>query len=430
MGKPRIVIVGAGFGGLSAARGLAKADAEVVVVDRANHHLFQPLLYQVATAGLAPTQIASPVRSILADQANARVMLGEVTGVDLAAREVRMGARRLGYDQLIVATGASHSYFGHDEWAAFAPGLKSLDDALELRRRILLAFERAELAEDAAARRRLLTFVVIGAGPTGVELAGAIAELAHRALARDFRAIQGHMAKVVLVEAGPRVLPAFPEALSSYARQVLGRLGVTVRTGCAVTACDAAGVALGDEVLNAATVIWAAGVTASPAADWLGVGKDRAGRAVVSPDLSLAGHPEVFVIGDTAHVDAGGAPLPGLAPVAKQEGGYVASVVRARIEGRASPAPFRYRSSGSLATIGRKAAVVAMGGLRLKGASAWLLWSVAHIWFLIGFRNRLAVTLDWAWAYLTFERGARLITGCTRDPGLCETSAPKAQAAA
>jgi NADH dehydrogenase len=420
MGKPRIVIVGAGFAGLSAAKALAGAPAEVVLLDRSNHHLFQPLLYQVATAGLAPTQIATPVRSILADQANVRVMLGEATGVDLAARQVRLGARRLDYDQLILATGASHSYFGHDEWAGSAPGLKSLDDALELRRRILLAFERAELEADEAARARLLTFVVIGAGPTGVEMAGAVAELARRALVRDFRAIRGRMAKVVLIEAGPRVLPAFPEPLSQYAKRALEGLGVTVRLGEAVTDCGPFGVTLGDDVIPAATVVWAAGVMASPAATWLRADKDRVGRAVVGPDLSIPGHPEVFVIGDTAHVAAGGAPLPGVAPVAKQEGAYVARVIAARLAGRSAPPPFRYRSSGALATVGRKAAVVRMAGLQLSGGFAWLLWCVAHIWFLIGFRNRVAVTLDWIWAYLTFERGARLITGCTKGAADCD----------
>jgi NADH dehydrogenase len=417
MSRPRIVIVGAGFGGLSAAKALANAPAEVLVVDRSNHHLFQPLLYQVATAGLAPTQIASPIRSVLGDQANARVILGEVEGVDLKAREIKFDGRRIGYEQLIIATGATHSYFGHDEWASSAPGLKTLDDALELRRRILLAFERAELEDDAAERERLLTFVVIGAGPTGVELAGAIAELARRALARDFRAIQSAMAKVVLIEAGPRVLPAFPEPLSAYAQSALEKLGVTVRLGQAVTACDAAGVELGGERINARTILWAAGVKVSTLAERLDATKDRAGRVVVGPDLSLPGYPEVFVIGDAAHIEGGKGPLPGLAPVAKQEGAYVARLLERRLRGEAPPGPFRYADAGILATVGRKAAVVAMGGLRLKGALAWLLWSVAHIYFLIGFRNRLAVTLDWAWAYLTFERGARLITGLVGKDG-------------
>jgi NADH dehydrogenase len=416
MTRPRVVIVGAGFGGLSAATALAHAPAEVVVIDRANHHLFQPLLYQVATAGLAPTQIASPIRSILGTQANARVIMGEVVGVDAAAKEVVLHeGRRIPYDHLIVATGATHSYFGHDDWAEAAPGLKSLDDALDIRRRILLAFERAELEDDPAERARLLTFVVIGAGPTGVELAGAIAELARRALGRDFRAIQCAMARVVLIEAGPRVLPAFPEPLSAYAQHALEKLGVTVRLGQAVTACDDAGVELGGERIGARTILWAAGVMASPAADWLHLAKDRAGRAIVAPDLSAPGQSGVHVIGDTAHLDVGGRPLPGVAPVAKQQGAYVGRLIASRIAGRGDIGPFRYKDAGSLATVGRQAAVVAMGGLQLTGAPAWLLWSVAHVWFLIGFRNRIAVTIDWLWAYLTFERGARLITGRTSE---------------
>jgi NADH dehydrogenase FAD-containing subunit len=416
MSRPRIVIVGAGFGGLAAAAALKDVPAEVVVIDRSNHHLFQPLLYQVATAGLAPTQIASPIRSILARQDNARVILGEVTGVDAAARTVRLGDRSEPYDHLVLATGASHGYFGHAEWARFAPGLKALNDALGLRGRILLAFERAEVETDPAERARLLTFLVIGGGPTGVELAGAIAELAHRALARDFRAIRGEMARVVLIEAGPRLLPSFPAALSAYAARALGCLGVEVRVGRAVTRVQDGGVELGEEPVAARTILWAAGVMASPAADWLGAAKDRAGRVLVEPDLSLPGAPEVFVIGDAAHLEIGGVPLPGIAPVAKQQGAYVARVIAARVAGRRAPRPFRYRDAGALATVGRKSAVVAMGPLRLTGAPAWLLWSAAHIWFLIGFRNRLAVTLDWLWAYLTFERGARLITGAAGAP--------------
>ncbi len=412
MALPRIVIVGAGFAGLSAAKALARAKAEVIVIDRSNHHLFQPLLYQVATAGLAPTQIANPIRTILRHQDNTRVLLGEVTAVNTKRREVVLGERAVPYDYLVLATGATHSYFGHDDWAAAAPGLKSLDDALHLRTRILLAFERAELEEDPAERERLLTFVVIGAGPTGVELAGAIAELARRALACDFRAIRTAMAKVLLIEAGPRILPAFPEMLSAYAAKALRKLGVTVRTDEAVTGCSEDGVDLGAEKIFARTAIWAAGVTASPAAEWLGAERDRAGRSVVEPDLSVPGHPEVFVAGDAARLGTpGGGTVPGVAPAAKQEGAYVGRLIASRIAGRPAPAPFRYMDSGSLATVGRQAAAVAMGPLRLTGLIAWLLWSVAHIWFLIGFRNRLAVTLDWVWAYLTFERGARLITG-------------------
>jgi NADH dehydrogenase len=411
MTAPRVVIIGAGFAGLSAAKALAGAPAEVLVIDRSNHHLFQPLLYQVATAGLAPTQIANPIRSVLGPQANARVILGEVAGVDVDARTVSLADRSLAYDHLIIATGAAHSYFGHDDWARVAPGLKSLDDALGIRRRILLAFERAEVETDPAERDRLLTFVIIGAGPTGVELAGAIAELARRALARDFRAIRHAMAKVELVEAGRRVLPSFPAPLSAYAQRILTRLGVDVRLGKAVTACDENGVTLGDERIEARTILWAAGVLASPAAAWTRAQADRAGRVVVTPRLTLPGHDDVFVIGDAAHVDVGGGPLPGLAPVAKQQGAYVADAVRRHLAGAEPAPPFRYRDAGALATIGRQAAVAAFGRLRVTGPLAWLLWSVAHIYFLIGFRNRIAVTLDWTWAYVTFDRGARLITG-------------------
>jgi NADH dehydrogenase len=404
-----VVIIGAGFGGLSAAKALAGAPAEVLVIDRSNHHLFQPLLYQVATAGLAPTQIASPIRSILGTQANARVILGEVTGIDVEARTVSLPDRSVAYDELVIATGATESYFGHDEWARVAAGLKTLDDALLIRRRILLAFERAEVESDAAERDRLLTFVIVGAGPTGVELAGAIAELARRALTRDFRAIRQSMAKVLLVEAGPRVLPSFPSILSDYAKRTLARLGVNVRLGTLVTGVDADGVTLGGERIEARTILWAAGVKASPVAGWTRAEADRAGRVVVTPGLTLPGHDDVFVIGDAAHVDE--RPLPGLAPVAKQQGAYVAGAIRRRIAGAEPPPPFRYRDAGMLATIGRQAAVAAIGPLRLTGGLAWLLWSVAHIYFLIGFRNRIAVTLDWAFAYVTFERGARLITG-------------------
>ena len=411
MAAPRVLNIGAGFGGLSAARALAGAPAEVVVIDRSNHHLFQPLLYQVATAGLAPTQIASPIRSILGPQANARVILGEVTGVDVASRTVSLADRSLAYDHLIIATGAAHSYFGHAEWASVAPGLKSLDDALGIRRRVLLAFERAEVETDPAERERLLTFVIVGGGPTGVELAGAIAELARRALARDFRTIRHAMAKVDLVEAGPRVLPSFPAPLSAYASRTLARLGVDVRLGKAVTDCDVGGVTLGDERIQARTILWAAGVLASPAAAWTRAEADRAGRVVVTPRLTLPGHDEVFVIGDAAHFDVGEGPLPGLAPVAKQQGAYVAAAIRHHLAVEGPSPPFRYRDAGALATIGRQVAVAAFGRLWLTGALAWLLWSIAHIYFLIGFRNRIAVTLDWAWAYVTFERGARLITG-------------------
>jgi NADH dehydrogenase FAD-containing subunit len=413
---PRVVIIGAGFGGLAAATALKNAAVQVTVIDRRNYHLFQPLLYQVATAALSPADIAQPIRSILRRQRNATVLLGRVTGIDTAARQVLIGERRVAYDHLIVATGARHAYFGHDDWEPFAPGLKKIEDATDVRRCILLAFEQAEIAEDLNERAALLTFVVIGGGPTGIELAGAIAELARQALAADFRKIDPRDARVILIEAGPRVLPTFPEKLSNIARRALERLGVEIRLGAPVTECDADGVGVRGERIAARTILWAAGVAASPAARWLGAEEDRAGRVKVQADLSLPGHPEVFVIGDTAlAIDAAGNPLPGIAPAAKQAGGYVAQVIRARIAGRKTPRPFRYRHLGNLATIGRKAAVADFGRIRLSGRVAWLLWGLVHIYFLIGFRNRLAVSLDWLWAYLTFERGARLITGPISD---------------
>ncbi|MHB8528533.1 MAG: NAD(P)/FAD-dependent oxidoreductase [Caulobacteraceae bacterium] len=405
-----MVIVGGGFGGLSAAKALAGARLDLVLVDRRNHHLFQPLLYQVATAGLAPTQIASPIRSILRGQENARVALAQVTGVDLAAREIILGQGRQAYDYLVLATGARETWFGHDEWKAFAPGLKTLEDAIGLRTRILLAFEKAEQAGDPDERRRLLTFVVVGGGPTGVELAGAIAELARRALDYDFQAIGGEMAKVILLEAGPRLLPTFSPRLSAYAAKALGRLRVEVRLGQAVIDCGPAGVGLGDGRIESRTVIWAAGVRASPAALWLGAQADAAGRAIVGPDLSIPGHPEVFVIGDASlSVGPRGRPTPGLAPAAKQQGAYVARLIRRDLTGKPRGPAFAYRDYGALATVGRKAAVVSLGRIELTGSIAWLFWCVAHIFFLIGFRNRVMVALDWLWAYFTFERGARLI---------------------
>jgi NADH dehydrogenase len=408
---PRIVIIGAGFGGLSAAKALARAAAEVIVIDERNYHLFQPLLYQVATAGLSPADIAAPIRGILTRHKNVRVLLGRVTGIDVAARTVILRDRKVPYDHLIIATGARHAYFGHDEWAAVAPGIKTIDDATRLRRKILIALEHAEDDDDAEERRRLMTFVVVGGGPTGVEMAGAIAELAKVALAGDFRAIDPKMSKIVLVEAGPRLLPVFPEHLSEVARLSLQRLGVEVRLGTAVTQCDANGVTLGTERIESRTIVWAAGVAASPAADWLGASRDRLGRVTVTGDLTLADHPEIFVIGDTAHaLDKTGKPLPGLAPVAKQQGKYVAAVLLARLAGSPGPPPFRYRHAGNLATVGRTAAVVDFGLIQLTGRLAWLVWSAAHIYFLIGFRNRVAVALDWLWAYATFQRGARLIT--------------------
>ncbi len=413
--RKRVVIVGAGFGGLSAARALARAPVDVTVVDRRNYHLFQPLLYQVAAAGLSPADIASPIRAILRRQANAAVILAKVTGIDAERREVIAGDRRIPYDFLVLATGAKHAYFGRDEWAAHAHGIKKIDDATALRRRILLAFEEAETEADPVERRRLLTFVVIGAGPTGVEMAGAIAELARKALAADFRAIDPRCARVLLVEAGPRVLPTFDARLSEAALRSLERLGVEIRLGTAVTACDEGGVTLGAERIEAGTLVWAAGVRASPAGRWLGAAMDRAGRVEVGPDLTVPGRPEIFVIGDTAHARDGDRPLPGIAPVAKQQGAYVARAIIARLAGGAV-APFRYRDYGSMATIGRKSAVAAFGRLRLSGFPAWILWGAAHVWFLIGFRNRLVVTLSWLWSYLTFERGTRLITGGDPEP--------------
>jgi NADH dehydrogenase len=407
----RVVIVGAGFGGLSAAKGLAGSDFDVTVIDRHNYHLFQPLLYQVATAGLSPADIASPIRGILAQAQNIHVVLGKVSGVDTVRREVIAEGRRIPFDYLILATGAQHAYFGHGDWAAFAPGLKTIDDATYIRRRILLAFEKAETEADPAERARLLNFVIVGGGPTGVEMAGAIAELANRALAKDFRSIDPRCARIILVEAAPRLLTPFDPSLSEAAKRSLEQLGVEVRLDAAVTALDNEGVSVGTDRIEARTVIWGAGVIASPAGLWLGAEADRMGRVKVAPDLSVPGHPDIFVIGDTAAAfGPDGKPLPGVAPVAKQQGQYVARLLIARERGKTVP-PFRYRDFGSLATIGRKRAIVQIGSLKLTGFIAWLLWSVAHIYFLIGFRNRFVVATNWLWNYLTFQRGTRLITG-------------------
>ncbi len=406
---PRIVILGAGFAGLTAAKQLAKLAVDLTIVDQRNHHLFQPLLYQVATAGLSPADIATPIRSLFRGRGNVQVILGSVAAIDLIAQTVSLGDRAIAYDTLIVATGARHAYFGHDEWEPVAPGLKQVEDATEIRRRILLAFERAETEPEAAERRRLLTFAVVGAGPTGVELAGAIAELARVALVRDFRNIDTADTRIILIEAGERVLPTFPQTLSAKALAALQALGVEVRLGSPVTDCSAAGVVVAQQAIPAATIMWAAGVTASPAAAWLGAEHDPAGRVLVKPNLTLLHHPEVFVIGDTAVVrDALGQSLPGLAPVAKQQGAFVAECIAARLAGRTT-SNFRYRNLGSLATIGRGHAVADFGWLRLSGRVAWLLWGLVHIAFLIGFRNRIVVLLDWLWAYVTFKRGARLI---------------------
>jgi NADH:ubiquinone reductase (H+-translocating) len=413
---PRIVIVGAGFGGLWAASALARAPAQVTVIDEHNYHLFQPLLYQVATAGLSPADIAAPIRGILSRQRNAHVVLGQVVGVDKERRVVRLRDREVPYDWLVVASGARHAYFGHEEWAAFAPGLKNIDDATRLRRKILTALERAEQEPDARERQRLMTFVVVGGGATGVETAGAIAELVKVALARDFRAINPAMSRIILIEAGPRVLLSFAANLSAAAQRALERLGVEVRLGQPVTRCDEAGVMLGEERVACGVTIWAAGVMASPAAQWLRAEHDRAGRVLVDGDLSLPGDRRIFVIGDTASVrDEAGKSLPGVATVAKQEGKYVARLLLARLSGKPAPPPFHYRDYGELATVGRNFAVVDFRWLKLKGKIAWFVWSVAHIYFLIGFRNRLVVAMDWIWAYLTFQRGARLITASDSD---------------
>ena len=409
--RPQVVIVGAGFGGLEAAKALNRVAVDVIVVDRQNHHCFQPLLYQVATAALSPAEIAWPIRHILRQQRNATVLMAEVSGIDLAGRFVHTGAGPISYDYLVIATGATHSYFGRDDWADCAPGLKRIEDATRIRRSILLAFEQAELARDEAERQRLLTFVIVGGGATGVEMAGAIAEIARQTLAKDFRRIDPRSSRIILLEAGPRVLPTLPEDLSRYAERTLTRMGVDVRTSTRVTNCDRRGVDLDRGRIDAGTVIWAAGVVASPAARWLGAEHDYAGRVLVRPDLSLPNHPEVFVIGDAAGIrDQTGAMVPGVAQAAKQMGRYVGRVIAARVDEIPPPPPFRYRSLGDLATIGRRAAVVNFGYLRLKGFVGWLFWSLAHIYFLIGVKHRFIVAFTWLWDYVTFHRGARLIT--------------------
>jgi NADH dehydrogenase len=409
---PHVVIVGGGFAGLWATRALANAPVRITLLDRGNHHLFQPLLYQVATAGLSAPDIAAPLRHILRRQRNATVLMGEAVAVDTAGKRIALAdGTTLDYDFTLLATGATHAYFGHDEWAPHAPGLKTLDDALHIRRRILSAFERAEAEDDPAVRRALLTFAIIGGGPTGVELAGTLVEIARHTLRHEFRRIEPGDARVLLLEAGPRVLATFPESLSARARRQLERLGVEVRCGRPVSAIDAQGVSLGDERIAARTVLWAAGVAASPLARTLGVPLDRAGRVPLQPDLGVDGAPGVFVAGDLASVQRqDGRPVPGVAPAAKQMGRHIAMAIRARLAGKPSP-PFRYRDFGNLATIGRMAAVVHLGRLRLSGALAWWFWLTAHIFFLIGFRNRLSVMLSWTWAYWSYQRAARIILG-------------------
>lgn len=429
--QPRVVIVGSGFGGLQAARALRDAPVQVTVIDKSNHHLFQPLLYQVATAGLSPADISAPIRSILRKQANTRVLMLEVTGVDTQEQRVIAGDTSIPYDYLIMATGARHSYFGHNEWEQYAPGLKSITDATAIRRDILLAFEAAERESDLEKRDALLTFVLVGAGPSGVEMAGAIAELAHKALVSDFRNIDPKSARIILVEAGPKILTTFPDSQSRRAQKALNHLGVEVRTNAAVENVTADGVVIAGKLLTAKTVIWTAGVAASSAGQWLGAEVDRAGRVKVASDLSLPDHPNVFVIGDTASVIQDGKLLPGVAPVAMQEGRYVASLIAQKVAGNSGNAAntgntdnagkanttgktamreFHYHDKGSLATVGRSFGIVDIGRFRLYGFFAWMIWLVIHIFYLIGFRNRLVVMFQWAWAYLTFQRGARLIT--------------------
>jgi NADH:ubiquinone reductase (H+-translocating) len=430
--KPRIVIVGAGFGGLAVVRGLSGVDAEITLIDKQNHHVFQPLLYQVATAALSPADIAAPIRTIVKERKQMHVLLDEVTGIDKETRTVFLGSgASVAYDLLILATGARHSYFGNDHWAEYAPGIKTIDDATRVRRAILLALERAETnrQENIESRDELLTFVVIGGGPTGVEMAGAIAELTRHATSMEFRYITPKCVRIKLIEGSDRLLTNFPDDLSAAAKASLEMLGVEVMLGGRVNNIDATSVTVGEERIAAATIIWAAGVQASPAAAWLGVEADRAGRLIVQSDLTVQSYPNIFVIGDTAAViDANEKPVPGIAPAAKQQGAYVAKAIRSRIRSKNDIPPFRYRDFGTLATIGRKRAVIDFGWTRLKGFPAWFIWSTAHLYFLVGFRNRFVVGANWLWNYLTFERGARLITGLDRGidmPAVAEDAVTK-----
>jgi len=414
--EPRVVIVGGGFGGLAAARRLDVGGLRVLLLDRKNHHVFQPLLYQVATAGLSPADIASPIRRVLWRQKNVEVRLADVRGVDVAARRLQLEDGDLAYDRLILAPGATHSYFGHEDWVPHAPGLKTLEDALEIRRRVLLAFEEAEREPDPEKRRQWLTFVVIGAGPTGVEMAGALAEIARHTLARDFRVIDPASARVILVEAGPRVLSPFPDDLSRATARQLEALGVQVWTGSPVTGVDAHGVDVGGDRIASRTIVWAAGVAASAILRSLGTPLDRAGRVRVAPDLTVPGHPDVFVIGDAAALEEGGRAVPGVAPAAMQMGEHAAANVLRGLKGEPLAA-FHYRDKGSLATVGRSRAVAVLGKLHLSGLVAWLAWLGVHIFFLIGFRNRFVVLFNWAWAWVTYQRSARLILSYARPAG-------------
>ncbi|RWB98799.1 NAD(P)/FAD-dependent oxidoreductase [Mesorhizobium sp.] len=407
-----VVVVGAGFGGLEFTRALDGAPVRITMIDKRNHHLFQPLLYQVATTALATSEVAWPIRHLLRKRKDVTTLLATVSGVDRADKCVLLDdGDAVGYDTLLLATGARHAYFGHDEWENFAPGLKTLEDATTIRRRILLAFEQAERETDPAKRQALLTLAIVGGGPTGVELAGTIVELAHEMLRGEFRNIDTRQTRVVLIEAGDRILPNFAPELSDYASKALERLGVTVELGRPVTRCDAEGVVFGETHLPARTILWAAGVAASPAAEWLGAAADRAGRVLVEPDLTVPGSPEIFVVGDAAHVlRPDGRMVPGVAPAAKQQGRHVAATIKTRLAGDMNPRPFRYRHDGDLATIGKRAAAIDFGWIKLTGRLAWWLWGLAHIYFLIGFRNRLAVSLSWLWIYVTGQRSARLIT--------------------
>jgi NADH dehydrogenase len=406
---PRVVIVGAGFAGLQVALGLRKAPVSVTVIDRTNHHLFQPLLYWVATAGLSPADISSPIRHILRKQKNTEVLMAEVTGVDVEQQRVLIGDRSIPYDYLVLAMGARDNYFGHPDWEQFAPGLKTIEDARAIRHKILLSFEAAELETDPQKIQELLTFVLVGAGPTGVEMAGAIAEIAHKTLTSEFRHIDPRMARIILIEALPRILGAFPESLARKTQKRLTRMGVEVRTNTPVLNIDAHGVTVPGEHIAADTIIWSAGVEASPAGKWLNAEVDRAGRVKVADDLSVPGHPNIFVIGDTASVQQQGKPIPGVAPAAIQEGSYVASVITRHVTDQEQGKAFHYTNKGNLATVGRSYAIVDIGPFRLTGLIAWVMWLIVHIYFLVGFRNRFIAIFQWAWTYFTFARGARLI---------------------
>jgi len=410
--RHRVVIVGAGFGGLWAVKHLKGAPVDITLIDQRNHHLFQPLLYQAATASLAPSEIAWPIRAMLRDRKDVTTILATVVGVDTASHVVRLAdGVTVPYDTLIVATGARHGYFGHDEWEKVAPGLKTIEDATAIRSSILTAFELAERETDPARQQALLTFAIVGGGPTGVELAGTIADLAHDTLPQDFRAVDTHRTRVLLIEAGPKVLNGYPDTLSDYAKRALEKLGVELFLGAAVTQIEPNAVTFGGQRVEASTIVWAAGVRASPAAEWLGAPADRNGRIIVEPDLSVPAHPEIFAIGDTVTVKApDGSPVPGIAPAAKQEGMFVAETIRRRLDGRTGPQVFRYHHQGSLAQIGKRKAVIDFGRVKLRGAIAWWLWGIAHIYFLVGVRSRLSVALNWLWIYTRNQRGARLIT--------------------